>query len=245
MQKRDPRADGPESGEISENPTGAPSHRFTVAGMLQFELKSLIGRYLFTRPPAPGATGPRLLNLGCGANPTQGFVNADFFRFKSRARDFNFWGLDLRYPLPCEDNHWDGIFTEHTLEHLYPDEVGRLLKEIHRTLQPGAWVRIVVPDLAKYVAYYDGQSYDEAFAKWQPRGAALRSVSQGYLHVSLWDAEMLSSCLRTSGFLTIATRAYGVGADPRLLRDTPGRAYESLYIEAQKNPERSTSSQRA
>jgi hypothetical protein len=97
--------------------------------------------------------GDQLLNLGCGQNGQEGYVNADFFRLRNRGACPGFWGVDRRYPLHCPDNHWAGVFTEHTLEHLHPAHVLALLRELHRTMQPGAWLRIVVPDLSRYVDY--------------------------------------------------------------------------------------------
>lgn len=202
--------------------------------MARFEFKSFLGRRLLNHPPVSLPTQHRLLNLGCGEKMYPDFVNADFFRMKKANRGLNFWGVDLRYPLNCPDNHWDGVFTEHTLEHLYPERVLALLNEIYRTLKPGAWIRIIVPDLAKYVDYYLGKPSHCVFHRWHPKGAALRSVTQNYLHVALWDHELMEDCLRRAGFTRIERCSFGVGADSRLLKDTPEREPESLYIEAQK-----------
>lgn len=39
------------------------------------------------------------------------------------------------------------VFCSHSLEHLYPHEVGRALAEFHRVLKPGGRVIVLVPDL--------------------------------------------------------------------------------------------------
>jgi hypothetical protein len=206
----------------------------SVCGLLKFEIKSLIGRLVIAKQPPNLEKGPQLLNLGCGLSFYPEFVNADFFKLKRRSPGPNFWGLDLRYPLKCPDNHWDGIFTEHTLEHLHPERTLALLSEIYRTLKSGCWVRIVVPDLAKYVDYYSGKSSHEKFSVWQPRGASLRSVAQNYQHMGLWDSELMMDCLTRAGFMEIRQRIFREGADNRLLKDQPEREFESLYIEARK-----------
>lgn len=45
------------------------------------------------------------------------------------------------------DNCFDGIYTAHTLEHLYPHEVRLCLHNFLRVLRPGGIVMIVVPNL--------------------------------------------------------------------------------------------------
>ena len=62
--------------------------------------------------------------------------------------------LDLRYPLNCPDSVWDGVFTEHTIEHLYPNQVYHLLMELYRTMKDGTVIRITVSDLKKYIEFY-------------------------------------------------------------------------------------------
>lgn len=212
--------------------------QINLRDFVKFEIKSLIGRFLVAKPPPKLENAPQLLNLGCGLSFYPEFINADFFKLKSRARrsaGANFWGLDLRYPLKCPDNYWDGVYTEHTLEHLHPAKALALLKEIYRTLKSKCWVRIVVPDLAKYVDSYCCRPSHEKFLLWQPRGAALRSVAQNYQHMALWDSELMTDCLTRSGFKEIRRRAFGEDADKRLLKDTLEREFESLYIEARKD----------
>lgn len=53
--------------------------------------------------------------------------------------------------LPFEDNSVGYLYASHVLEHLRDHEVRHFLKEACRTLRPGGLLRIVVPDLDKYV----------------------------------------------------------------------------------------------
>ncbi len=209
----------------------------TLLDQLKFECKSIIGRRLLRNPVAEYGRRARLLNLGCGLAYYPEFVNADFFRFRFSKEDKLFWGVDLRYPLSCPDDFWEGVYTEHTLEHLTPTQTLALLKEVYRTMKPGAWARIIVPDLSLYVAYYTRQpGVSVEFEKWNLRGAALRSLSQNFGHRALWDFELMSDCLRRAGFSRIERRSYREGQDMRLLKDSPSRVFESLYIEARKAP---------
>jgi predicted SAM-dependent methyltransferase len=221
-------ADALEAAEkIGESPS-------SVMGLAKFETRSLLGRLLRWDAAPAGDGSPRLLHLGCGNIHLPGFVNADFFAFKAAALKPD-WMLDLRFPLRCPDNCWDGAFSEHTFEHLHPSEVDRLLKDLLRALKPGAWLRISVPDLQKYVDYYCGRPVHENFKKYYRDGnLAMRTISQRHYHFSLWDAPTMIAAMERAGFTQVSEASFGVGADPRLLKDTAARQWESLYVEGQK-----------
>lgn len=42
---------------------------------------------------------------------------------------------------------FDAVYCSHSLEHLYPHEVGVALQEFHRVLKPGGVALVLVPDL--------------------------------------------------------------------------------------------------
>lgn len=204
-----------------------------------FELKSLLGRlFMSTRPRL--RKGRNYLNLGCGSHPVSGCVNADFFsyRFFSEKRASMQWQLDLRYPLNCSNEVFDGIFTEHTLEHLYPDDAERLLKELYRILKPGCVLRITVPDLGKYVRFYNGQldrpEAQEFHAAFSNGCQAIRNLTQNYFHFCTWDFAELKAALERAGFRDVKEQSFKKGELPELLLDLPERAWETLYVEAKK-----------
>lgn len=183
---------------------------------------------MFRSVPKPIAGSPALLNLGCGGNRYAGWCNADFYVFNPRAVPPD-WMLDLRYPLHCPNDVWDGVFSEHALEHLYPVDAIRLVTEIFRTMKPGAVFRCVVPDLDKYLAF------EGVFGeKWRSQAEAIWSLTSNWGHMSTWNAELLIRILQEAGFIDIQKCEFMQGRDERLLKDMPERAWESLYVEARK-----------
>ena len=107
-------------------------HQVTLRSLWNFEIRSLYGRTFYSKRPILKKNGNNLLHLGCGANSLDKWINADFFqdlKFWKKSNNRPDWMLDLRFPLHCDDNVWDGVFSEHTLEHLYSDQVLNLLKD--------------------------------------------------------------------------------------------------------------------
>ena len=83
------------------------------------------------------------LNLGCGFNKKDGWVNVD--KFDACAPDRV---VDLeQIPWPFETSSVDEIQMIHVLEHLGadPDVFLAIIKELHRVCRPGARIRIEVP----------------------------------------------------------------------------------------------------
>lgn len=89
---------------------------------------------------------PTVLHVGCGRQPLPDWLDA-----------YEEVRLDIDpsvEPDVCasmvelgEIGPFDAIYTTHTLEHLYPDEVPVALSEFRRVLKPGGFAVIVVPDL--------------------------------------------------------------------------------------------------
>jgi predicted SAM-dependent methyltransferase len=146
--------------------------------------------------------------------------------------------LDLRYKLNCNNEVFDGIFSEHTFEHLYPFQVKNLLKELHRIMKINACIRITVPDIDKYIKFYNGNFADieaDEFKKRFSTGcSAIRNITQKYLHLSIWNYEELAFCLKEAGFREIKEMLFGQSRDDNLLLDLETRKWETFYIEAVK-----------
>lgn len=201
----------------------------------------VVNRVYRRRPPAHS----RLLNLGCGDCLYPGWVNADRFRtgywltklggLVSSRLHLPDWVLDAAEPWRCPDDHWDGIYTEHMLEHLSYRDAVAVLREMLRTLRPGAWARIILPDLGRFIDFYNGDRGGRDFTERFAFGAeAISFLTQNFGHISTWDGALLEAVLREVGFANVRIAAYGEGTDARLLRDSPDRRWESVYVEAQK-----------
>jgi predicted SAM-dependent methyltransferase len=207
-----------------------------------FELNSWIGRKFFKKTSKFKIKNtPILLDIGAGEDQLEGWTHVDFFRNRIR----KYWKgksnsqnaeieTDLRYPLNCPSNSIDGVYSGHTLEHLYPNHAYGLLAEIFRILKPGCWLRINVPDLKRAVDHYNGDIQLEGY---KYKAEAIGHLTQNWGHNSVWDAELLLNALKLQGFINTSEVEYGLsGSDPRLIKEQPLRKDESLIVEAQKPP---------
>jgi SAM-dependent methyltransferase len=85
------------------------------------------------------ATLPKVLDLGCGTRKRSGAVGVDFNRTTDAdvIHDLNV------FPYPFEDESFDEVLLDNTLEHL--DDVVRVVEEVHRICRRGGIVTIIVP----------------------------------------------------------------------------------------------------
>ena len=209
-----------------------------------FETRSFLGR-TFTGTLRTDSSGNNLINLGCGPTILKDFINIDFFF--SPGIDY---GADFRYPLRINNESINGIFSEHTLEHLTYDQNDKLLKECYRIMRPGTSIRIVVPDVSLFVNNYAAKN-DAWFEKLEDvmfthnenperrnrryisRMETISFVTQEHLHLSSWDFDTMAYFLQKNNFREIRKVDFGIGSQKSILADTddPGRKFISLYVE--------------
>ena len=210
----------------------------------RFEIISKLGRIL-SRDLKLNNTNTNFINLGCGNSYVNNFINVDFFGNKMID-----YGMDLRFPFKIESNSIDGIFSEHTFEHLSHQEVDNALGECYRILKPEAKIRIIVPDLSILIERYCSND-DNWFQKWQDlvlkdpsrhymkkyftKMFAINFTASYYHHKSCWDFESLEKVLSSNGFVNIEKCNYNLGT-PELLIDSNSEARKlvSIYIEGKK-----------
>lgn len=204
--------------------------------LIYYWLERRICHLLLRRCP-PKVPGPNTLNLGCGPHIFPGWVNADDYAVKRRFQERGFrpnWKLDITRKWRCPDSHWDGVFTEHVIEHVTYSEAVAVFEECLRTLKSGAWIRISVPDVGKYARYYCWERPAANFSDFPEPALAISFVTQMHMHRSTWDAALMTRVLTEVGFVDSRPVSFGIGSDPRLIRDDADKRHESLYVEARK-----------
>lgn len=175
------------------------------------------------------------INLGCGPVPLAGWVNVDIAR---GPHVDVVW--DLRRGLPFADESCAVIFSEHVIEHLDREDALKLLRECHRVLQKGGVVRLSTPDAERFLRSYAGDGeflshpeFPEAIETALDRINMM--MREGGQHLWVYDAESLLLLLRRAGFASASVQEFGVSQHARMREiDTPGRRFESFYVEAVK-----------
>ncbi len=215
---------------------GSPFYNQTFKKILKRELLSFFGRLLKKKKYS---INKDFINLGSGNDDeydNDNVLNCDFFNieFFNIFKKKKIFFIDLRYDLPFHDNSFTGVFSEHTIEHLYPSEACNLIKEVFRILKKDGIFRIVVPDLKKYIDYYIDNENNSLDKNFSSGCEAIWNISQNFEHKSLWDAEWLKINLEKSGFSNCKIQSFKKGDIEELLLDKESRKNESLYIEARK-----------
>ena len=171
----------------------------------------------------------RYLHIGCGGVILpEPFENLDTRPLEGVAHQSE------AYPLPFDDNTFYGVFSEHTIEHLYPSDALNLFREVYRVLKKGGVFRVVTPDLKKYVDFYNKKFLNNHFSGFVNGCEAIWYVTQNFNHLSVWDSEMLELQFKKTGFKDFYKQEFNQGINEDLLIDKNGRQVESLYVEAVK-----------
>lgn len=172
------------------------------------------------------------VNLGCGPHYVEGMLNCDGNLFQK----IDLW-LDLRRPLPFPDQSVKVAYTSHTLEHLFPEDALKLLREIHRVLRDDGIARVAVPDVEHFFRIARG----EAVSPW-PRhfegsvGQAVNYLFCDGQHKYAYDFGILSDFAKQAGFRKIVNVSAQFGLEPRRYGDVMlgNEAEGSLVVELER-----------
>lgn len=110
----------------------------------------------------------RFYNVGAGGFRHPAWTNVDkvtdYYRSAQGQQADMDWDLLDHKPLPIESGKAEALYTGHTIEHVTDSAAENLLREAHRVLRPGGWLRVSCPDIAlAYRAMRDG---DRHFFWW-------------------------------------------------------------------------------
>jgi predicted SAM-dependent methyltransferase len=178
------------------------------------------------------------LNIGCGPFGQHDWVNVDLMKLKNVSFTF-----DSRKKLPFKSGSVDRIRVEHFFEHLdKKSEVPSFLEECKRAMKQGAVLRIVVPDIEKFItAYYDndkaswadlGYDTDNLPENFDTKVAILNHIfRQDGEHKYGYDFEALKYVLQAHGFRQIVRQHYRKSLDDQLTQDQENHSKHSLYVD--------------
>lgn len=207
-----------------------------------------------------------LLNLGCGLTAPDGWINVDRSpnQYLDRVRPLkralhragllqdahmtpwpqNVRRMDIRKRLPFEAGTVDGIYSSHTLEHLYLSEAREVLEECGRVLRTGAVLRLALPDASEFARdLVTGLDSGEEGAGWEFNRMigghpTVKPTLKRRLMKSLaspphrWQPtpDLVDDLLVEAGFSNIQARKFLEGDLPDL--ESVEHREQSLFVEA-------------
>jgi hypothetical protein len=129
---------------------------------------------------------PLRLNLGCGLQAPDGWVNIDrspslmldrmqVIKKALRAAGVlqlehmvawprNIEMVNVLKPFPYQEGKVEAIYSSHMLEHLYYEQALSVLRECHRVIQLGGVLRLALPDGAEFARSLTASPPDDAEA---------------------------------------------------------------------------------
>jgi len=201
------------------------------------------------------------LNLGCGSQVLDGWVNVDYalgarlmkvplFRtFNRKVRLFNLdWNdkiflHNLSKRFPWADSSADIVYSSHTLEHFSKQDGRRFVSECHRVLRKNGILRIIVPDLGAIVAdYIEGRIFADDFVEklgvlYGDRDNLLKKQLAAFFqfpHKCMYDGSSLLSILNETGFDASARAAFDSDIGDIRLLELDGRTEKAVIVEGRK-----------
>lgn len=170
------------------------------------------------------------LHLGCGTHRMPGWINIDGIAGPAVDVVMNF-AVDTKN---IPDGVIEKIYWCHGPEHVYPDQLLGILRELRRVMRASAKIMIATIDLTKiyenrYLTKRDGSNWNSALY------GEVYSTDHPYLsHKQCFTEATLSKVLADAGFCAI--RPWSVDQHPEIiaLRDYATQAsLVTCYIEGQ------------
>jgi|GEM_PF-569222 len=147
--------------------------------------KEAIGKMPYPLP------SPLKLNLGCGKDIQEGFVNIDLF-----SENPSVVNMDIR-KLIIKDNSVDLIYANDILEHFSHRETSSILKEWARVLKPNSEIIIRCPNIRLQIEAYMRGDWDADIASFMIFGG---QSNPGDYHCIGFDEKSIRKHLSAAGF---------------------------------------------
>lgn len=132
------------------------------------------------------------LNLGCGDDILEGYINADKY---NPAADMQFDALHIPFP----DNYFEEIFFHHVIEHISHRLHNVVLTEIRRVLKPGGSFILGFPDFVSCAKAFIENKHGKRWSWWMYTLYGLQT-HEGQFHVAPITVEYLTEKLFEQGF---------------------------------------------
>lgn len=197
-------------------------------------------------------------HLGCGIIFLKNYLNIGFWTNLEQNKlyanpngvaDTVLLNYDLTNGIPASDNSLEVVYHSHMLEHLTNNEGIEFLRECNRVLQPGAIMRLLVPDLESFSKkYVEGDDFFfDAYRKealdndsnlYPTRGAIFMGMLHNHGHKMGYDFETLQYVLKQTGFTNVKKTMFQESqlTDIQEIEPyAPLRAAESLCVECIKS----------
>jgi len=138
------------------------------------------------------------LNLGCGRDILEGYLNVDFEKTDPRVIVANI--LRLEYA----DHSIEEIYLRHVIEHFYEDEIYHLLINCKRMLRRGGGLIIETPDFDRIIEAWNNNYLPKTVINNILFGfnASIKSRKREshMMHKFIFDKQLITEILSTKGF---------------------------------------------
>ncbi|MEL7666014.1 MAG: methyltransferase domain-containing protein [Candidatus Shapirobacteria bacterium] len=199
------------------------------------------------------------INLGSGPVSARGWTNYDwgllpflgkynltsvFIKLGLLSKEYNWkWPkislVNIKEKLPDDDNSVDYIYCSHVLEHFKKEEALSVLSECKRVLKYSGRIRIVLPDLRKFIENYSSSEiFNREYFGFDKdlyigfMGKIKRFFIRG--HEWMYDKDSGKKLLEDAGFRNVKVCAFRKGLVPDLKSlDIEQHKKTSFYLEAE------------
>lgn len=157
------------------------------------------------------------VNIGCGKNPIQGWINLDVVSYPG----VYFWDRRLGY-------HFQMPPSRKGVLRLVVPDVGASLRAYS-----GPWE--LLAEMRPLARMADGWRDNRLGWTYQTRMQFMNAIfRQRAEHKYAYDAETLVLVMQEAGFMNVVVQQFRISIDPNMAPDSNDRRTESLYVEAVK-----------